>query len=145
MDTISPVFRGGNGRSEELIELTRMTQLLSGRAGTQIWPVWLWSAGSCPRHTAPRALAPHLLPTGPPCCLGLSLCVSESTTERTRGLAETDSTAPAPTCRYPNRQGTPSKVEHPGQLRSQFWAPGDKPHLLDESLTLSTQPPANDN
>lgn len=36
MDTISPLFRWGNGRSEGLIKLTMVTKVLSDMAGTQI-------------------------------------------------------------------------------------------------------------
>lgn len=36
MDTVRPIFRWGNGRSEGLIKLARETQLLSDRVDTQI-------------------------------------------------------------------------------------------------------------
>lgn len=142
MGTISRLFRWGNGRSEKFIKPTRVTEPLNGRASTQIGP------DSGVQALVPRALTPHLpLTVSPPTLVvwvSLSQQVHESTTERTRGLLETDS-VPLPPCQDSDCQGTPSKIKHPGQLQSQFSGSRDKPHLSDERFTLGAQPPVNDN
>lgn len=80
----------------------------------------------------------------------------ESFTQRTRGSAEIDNATPAPPpspaththhplFRDSDYKGTIKGKNILVNYRVNSPAPGDKPHLSDESLTPGAQPPANHN